>query len=61
MTNRTPLTGPCVWQGKDIKDSKRWVRHVSPEQVGELEAALEAVKTMPWQEITREDFPLATL
>jgi hypothetical protein len=58
---RPPLTGPCVWQGKDIKDSRRWIRQLSPAQVGELERALDAVKAMPWQEIGRADFPLASL
>jgi hypothetical protein len=58
---RTPLTGPVVWQGKDIKDSTRWVRKLSPEAVDELEAALKAVKRMKWSEITREDFPLPTM
>jgi len=58
---RTPLTGPSVWQGKDIKNSTRWIRQLSPAQVGELETALEAVKGKPWQEIKREDFPLPSL
>ena len=58
MTNRTPLTGPCVWQGKDIEDSKRWIRQLSPGHVAELESALAAVKDKPWQEIKRADFPL---
>jgi hypothetical protein len=58
---RTPLTGPSVWQGKDIKNSTRWIRQLSPQQVGELETALEAVKGKPWQEIKREDFPLPSL
>jgi hypothetical protein len=58
---RTPLTGPSVWEGKDIKNSRRWIREFTPDQVDELEAALKAVKALPWQEITREDFPLPTL
>src|SRR6185503_92489 len=58
---RTPLTGPSVWQGSDIKNSTRWIRELSPDAVDELEAALKAVKDMPWSEITREDFPLPTL
>src|SRR5947207_3145570 len=58
---RTPLTGPSVWQGKDIKNSTRWIRQLTPGQVDELEAALEAVKGMEWSEIKREDFPLVTL
>jgi len=58
---RTPLTGPCVWQGKDIKTSTRWIRQLTTDQVDELEAALKAVQALPWHEITREDFPLPTL
>src|SRR6478609_8432097 len=58
---RTPLTGPSVWEGKDIKNSKRWIRELSPDQIDELEAALKAVTAIPWPEITREDFPLPTL
>ena len=58
---RTPLTGPSVWEGKDIKNSTRWIRELPPDQVDELEAALKAAQALPWQEITREDFPLPTL
>jgi hypothetical protein len=58
---RTPLTGPSVWQGKDIGNSTRWIRALTADQVDELEAALKAVKSMPWQDIKREDFPLVTL
>jgi hypothetical protein len=58
---RTPLTGPCVWQGKDIANSTRWVRQLTTGQIAELETALQAVTAKPWQEIRREDFPLPTL
>ncbi len=58
---RTPMTGPSVWTGAEIKSSTRWVRQLTADQVEELEAALKAVQGMPWQEITREDFPLPTL
>ena len=37
---RTPLTGPSVWEGKDISNSTRWIRALTPDQVDELEAAL---------------------
>jgi len=43
---RSPLTGPAAWLGKDIKDSKRWIRRLSPAHVGELETALAAL--LPW-------------
>jgi hypothetical protein len=58
---RTPLTGPSVWTGEDIKNSKRWIRDLTPAAVGELDAALKAVKGKAWSEIRREDFPLPTL
>jgi hypothetical protein len=61
MTKRTPLTGPSVWEGNDIKNSTRWIRQLTPAHAAELETALAAVKAMPWQDIRREDFPLATL
>ena len=60
---RTPLTGPSVWQGKDIKNSTRWVRDLPQAAVAELDAALKAVKKegLDWPQITRADFPLRSL
>lgn len=61
MTTRTPLAGPSVWLGRDIKDSRRWIRDLPPEALDELDAAVKSVRGMPWQEITREDFRLPML
>ena len=58
---RTPLTGPSVWQGKDIKSSRRWIRELSPDPVDRARGGAQAVQGLPWQEITRADFPLPTL
>ena len=58
---RTPLTGPSVWLGKDIRNSTRWIRDLSPDAVDELDAALKAVRDLDWADITKEDFPLPTL
>src|SRR5260370_10966148 len=60
---RTPLAGPAVWQARDIKDSKRWIRDLPKSAVAELDAALEAVKAegLAWSQITRQDFPLSGL
>jgi hypothetical protein len=60
---RTPLTGPVVWQGKDIKNSKRWIRDLPKSAVAELDTALKAVKAngLAWSQITRADFPLSGL
>ncbi len=61
MTTRTPLAGPSVWLGRDIKDSRRWIRDLPAEALDELDAAVKSVRGMPWQEITREDFHLPML
>ena len=45
MTNRIPLTGPVVWRGEDIKNSKRWIRDLPKSAVADLDAALAAVKS----------------
>ena len=63
MTIRTPLTGPSVWLGRDVKDSQRWIRDLPASAHRELDAALQAVKAkgLDWSQITRADFPLPTL
>jgi Taurine catabolism dioxygenase TauD, TfdA family len=67
MTNpsigRTPLTGPAVWRGEDIKNSTRWIRDLPASAVAELDAALASVKRkgLEWSQIRREDFPLKGL
>src|SRR5262245_26915874 len=55
MSSRTPLTGPSVWHGKDIKDSQRWIRDLTPDAIDELDAALKGLRGMPWQDIRPED------
>ena len=61
MTTRTPLAGPSVWLGQDIKDSRRWIRDLPAEALDELDAAIKSVRGMPFHEITREDFALPML
>ena len=63
MTNRTPLAGPVVWTGADIKNSKRWIRDMPASAVAELDAALAHVKKkgLDWSQITRADFPITGL
>jgi len=60
-SHRAPLTGPSVWHGKDIKDSKRWIRELTPDAVEELDAALKGLRGMEWSEIRAEDVWLPTL
>src|SRR5882757_2765877 len=63
MTTHTPLNGPSVWLGRDIKNSRRWIRDLPAVAHQELDAALHAVKAkgLDWPQITRADFPLPTL
>jgi hypothetical protein len=63
MTHRTPLTGPAVWTGEEIKNSTRWIRDFPASSVGALDAALANVKRkrLDWTQVRREDFPLAGL
>jgi len=59
----TPLTGPAVWNGKDLQNSKRWIRDLTPAHIAELDKALQAVKTkgLDWAQVTKENFPLIGL
>ena len=63
MKTRIPLTGPAVWQGEDIRNSRRWIRDLPAAAVAEFDAALAAVnkKGLAWVQITRADFPLSSL
>jgi Taurine catabolism dioxygenase TauD, TfdA family len=60
MTTRTPLTGPAVWNGEEIKNSKRWIRDMPAAAVAEFDAALAHVKKkgLGWSQVTRENFPI---
>jgi len=60
---RTPLAGPAVWNGKDLQNSKRWIRDLTPAHIAELDKALRAVKTkgLDWAQVTKENFPLIGL
>ena len=61
MSTRTPLSGPPVWTGDEIKSSSRWIRDLTPEQIDELDAAVKGLRGMKWSEITREDVWFPTL
>lgn len=63
MSNRTPLAGPSVWTGDEIKNSTRWIRDFPASGAAALDAALAAVNRagLEWSQITRKDFPLRGL
>ena len=59
-TKHAPIAGDCVWNGKDIEKSNRWIRDLTPAHLAELDKALQGVKAkgLDWSEVTKENFPL---
>jgi hypothetical protein len=60
MTPPRPIEGACVWHGRDMAASRRWIRALAPETVAEIDAALRGVRRrgIAWHAVAREDFPL---
>jgi len=61
---RQPITGPSAWIGAEMKTrAAEWTYRLSPPEVAEIEAAVEAVRArgLDLADIRREDFPLPTL
>jgi hypothetical protein len=60
MPEIEPVSGACVWHGRDIARSARWRRRLTPAQLGEIDAALAAARTsgLGWEEMAAADFPL---
>src|SRR5436309_10785698 len=61
MTMAQPLSGPSAWHGTDMADSPRWIRELYPAALSEIDAALAAVRHLPWRAVDRTNFPLPTL
>jgi hypothetical protein len=59
-----PLAGPAAWRGETLREREPlWRRRLTPAHVAELEQAMAGVRrrNLRLGEVTREDFPLATL
>lgn len=58
-----PIEGPSAWYGPDTAASNEWLYALSEAELGELEAAYEAVgeRGHDLMTIGREEFPLPTL
>jgi hypothetical protein len=54
------ISGPMVWQGRNLARSTDWIRPLSPAAVAEIDAALRDVQRrgLRWPEIRKQDFPL---
>jgi Taurine catabolism dioxygenase TauD, TfdA family len=63
MRDIRPITGANVWHGKDMVNSMRWQRHLTPAQLAEIDTALTAARArrLSWEDMTAEDFPLPRL
>ena len=58
MSPRHPLTGPSVWLGSQMVNSKTWLRELDDRVLEEIDIALQAVKQrgLCWDQVRREDF-----
>ncbi|MEU1676314.1 TauD/TfdA family dioxygenase [Streptomyces roseifaciens] len=58
-----PVTGPSAWRASDFTDESDWTVVLTPEEIGELQTALTAVKSrgLPLDRLTVDDFPLPVL
>jgi hypothetical protein len=60
---RHPIEGRPVWTGAEIASRPGWVRHLSPAEIAEIDAALATAKARGATlfTMTRDDFPLPNL
>jgi hypothetical protein len=60
MREIRPIAGASVWHGKEMAQSPRWQRRLSPDQLAELDWALRIVRErgLRWDEMSADDFPL---
>ncbi len=63
MPQIKPITGANVWHGRDMAQSVRWQRRLSPAQLDEIDAALATARARGrgWEDLTGADFPLPGL
>jgi hypothetical protein len=55
-----PITGACVWRGREMATSPRWRRRLSHAQLAEIDRAVRqaSARGLRWQTMTADDFPL---
>jgi hypothetical protein len=59
VMTRRKLAGASVWCGDEIVGARRWIRAWDAASLAAMDAALQAVRALPWEAITRANFPLA--
>jgi hypothetical protein len=55
-----PITGPMVWEGRELARSTDWIRPLSPAALDEIDAALRSAQArgLGWRDVRKKDFPL---
>jgi len=55
------IDAPAAWYGSSLASRDDWRYTLTPEDIAELDAALDGVRGRSWQDVTRDDFPLPRL
>jgi hypothetical protein len=60
MREIQPISGPCVWHGREMANSPRWRRRIGDAQLAEIDLAVRQARArgLGWQTMTADDFPL---
>ena len=55
-----PITGACVWRGREMATSPRWRMRLGHAQLAEIDRAVRqaSARGLGWQTMTADDFPL---
>jgi hypothetical protein len=55
------IAAPFAWKGADLRDRTDWIRPFQPDELAEIDAAVQHVKQrgLDWVDVSRGDFPLA--
>lgn len=63
MTTARKIEGACVWEGREMAASNRWIIELTQAEIATLDAAVASAmrRDIPWHELTRESFPLPGL
>jgi hypothetical protein len=52
------LQGNSVWTGAQMRDNPRWIKQFPAAVLQGIDDAVRAAADIPWQQLTRENFPL---
>ena len=60
MREIQPISGACVWRGREMTNSPRWRRRLGDGQLAEIDRAVRqaSARGLGWQTMTADDFQL---